>query len=638
MVMFPPSSSSSPSQIVLHDLWKALQDEDIRGDLQLVGRDGIRVPANRFVLGARSEMFKRMLYGDFREALQTEIHLEQYEGLILQAVVEFCHSNEISQFTVLYLSQQTELAGRRLVQLYKAADYLQIGGLTELVEGLVHNRTTRFPPLACAIYDEADLDTPLSKDALLMIRCRPYVTLPPSGSSFGGILCLEGAKLQTLYVDQNLKAGELFLFEMLQSWSTLKRQQQEEEEKGKSDNNTDKKEEDGDDEITSIVQECASHLHLEDIEPQDLLSIVQPSGFCSTEAITKAITCQALRASAHHIWSLSSRGRPNNVERILVEGAGSLDANGIYYYIEGLANGDLYTKREIACGQQYVYTLSISEQQQEEGNNDTNATTECRIFCSKLLTHNGCQIIATNKYLRQNNNRLFQPLLQIIDIITDDDSDYTLLQLSDGDHCLHGKIRKSERSHNLKTNTLIKVLRFAKYTPDNSNNSNNDDNQVAIRLKKISVVSLDPGHKFGNPVYYFDVFDAIEFVDDQDAVVMADTNSPIEVEVSQEIHSELSQQGSVNNNEGNSGKNDNGGTLLEMYSCRFTSDQKPIHSKIPSTGWKMDRHGCEPVPRARWIPAKPAEGKITTSLDTTSPSLRNNSTNNNTSARGRRGV
>jgi hypothetical protein len=84
---------------------------------------------------------------------------------------------------------------------------------------------------------------------------------------------------------------------------------------------------------------------LKNIEPQDLLSVVMKLGFCSEKRITNAITKQALRASQNWVWLLSSGGWPNT-ERILVEGAGSKNAIGIYYRIDGLANGELYSKRE----------------------------------------------------------------------------------------------------------------------------------------------------------------------------------------------------------------------------------------------------------------------------------------------------
>jgi hypothetical protein len=363
---------------LVQDLLRALQDEEMT-DIVLVGLDGAEIPANRFVLSARSNVLKRMLYGSFRESTSRCIPFE-YDGVILEAIVEFCCRNEIPKFR-LYIHRNAHSA-RRLVQLFKAADYLELTQLAKLVSQMAHNLTSRYPPLACAVYDEADLDTRVSKDSLLMIQCRPYATLPPDTATDGGIDCLSPSKLMTIFVDKDVKASELFLFEMLQKWTELY---------------------DHPDRLR-VAQECTSNLHLEDIEPQDLLSIVKVSGFCSDRSITDAITTQALRASHNHIWTLSSRGRPN-IERILVEGAGSPNANGMYYHIHGLASGDLYSKREVACGQQHVYTLSISVVE--------SGMTECRIFCSQLLTHKSIRTLAKNRPTRDPS---FQPLLQIIRI------------------------------------------------------------------------------------------------------------------------------------------------------------------------------------------------------------------------------
>jgi hypothetical protein len=164
------------------------------------------------------------------------------------------------------------------------------------------------------------------------------------------------------------------------------------------------------------VELCASYLVLENIEPHDLLTIVSPSGFCTPESITKAITQQALRASQTKVWSLSSRGP--DIERILVEGAGSKDANGIYYRVDGLANGELYSKREISCGQQFVYTLSISLKKSLD-------EVECRIFCSKLLTHRAIGRLVHKDRKKENKRTTignlssgedsgFHPILQVI--------------------------------------------------------------------------------------------------------------------------------------------------------------------------------------------------------------------------------
>jgi hypothetical protein len=80
--------------------------------------------------------------------------------------------------------------------------------------------------------------------------------------------------------------------------------------------------------------------------------------------------------------------------------------------------------------------------------------------------------------------------------------------------------------------------------------------------------------------------------------IVNENDNPIEIEISQELMERKS---------GIEKDPEQDHTLLEMYSCRFSEHEKPIHSKIPSTGWKVDSHGCAPVPRARWIPGAPTK-------------------------------
>ncbi len=130
------------------------------------------------------------------------------------------------------------------------------------------------------------------------------------------------------------------------------------------------------------------------------------------------------------------------------------------------------------------------------------------------------------------------------------------------------------------------------------------DECVAIHLKKISVVSLDPGHRFGNPAYYYDVFGQND--DDDSQEVINEMEKPIENQISQEIIE--GKAGAVKALELEK-------TLLEMYSCRFTADKKPIHSKVPSIGWEVDIHGCAPVPRIRWIPGPQRQSAPTVEIE-----------------------
>lgn len=148
---------------------------------------------------------------------------------------------------------------------------------------------------------------------------------------------------------------------------------------------------------------------------------------------------------------------------------------------------------------------------------------------------------------------------------------------------MNGRIRTSVIHENAITkNSLIKLLTFSKYE---------SEDVTAIHVKTISVISQDPGHKFGNPVYYFDFFSPQDD-DDSHGVVDGDDDA-IENEISREL---MERKSSIEK------EPEKDYTLQELYSCRFAAHEKPIHSKIPSNGWKKDAHGLEPVPRTQWIP------------------------------------
>jgi len=129
---------------------------------------------------------------------------------------------------------------------------------------------------------------------------------------------------------------------------------------------------------------------------------------------------------------------------------------------------------------------------------------------------------------------------------------------------------------------LIKVLKFGKFEVEEV---------IAVHLKTISVISQDPGYKFGNPVFYHDVLGRRDDEDSQ-GVVEADTEN-IESAISQHlVGGSFCVEGPPGNDQ----------ALQEIYSCSFAANEKPIHSKIPSVCWKVDAHGLEPVPRTTWIP------------------------------------
>lgn len=72
----------------LQDEIKHARQEDKLHDVTLIGSDGNRVPAVRFLLATRSEVFKKMLYGEFKEGAPSEVPMS-YEEEALRVIVDF---------------------------------------------------------------------------------------------------------------------------------------------------------------------------------------------------------------------------------------------------------------------------------------------------------------------------------------------------------------------------------------------------------------------------------------------------------------------------------------------------------------------------------------------------------------------
>ena len=110
------TSSFNNSNTLLHDINSLLNDDDI-SDITLIpevirGDDDItEVPAVKAILAARSPVFRRMLYGKFRETTNNttnnsndddnenvKVKLD-YSGKVLQLLVEFCFTDKLDSLS-----------------------------------------------------------------------------------------------------------------------------------------------------------------------------------------------------------------------------------------------------------------------------------------------------------------------------------------------------------------------------------------------------------------------------------------------------------------------------------------------------------------------------------------------------------
>jgi hypothetical protein len=101
------------------------------------------------------------------------------------------------------------------------------------------------------------------------------------------------------------------------------------------------------------------------------------------------------------------------------------------------------------------------------------------------------------------------------------------MQLSDGEHFITAtmapKLCSSTRSGEIAQNNLIKVLDFEKYV---------SDGLVALQWNKLSIISQDLGQRFGNPYFYYDVFDE---KDEDDGQPIISSDMPIETQICHEL-------------------------------------------------------------------------------------------------------
>ena len=65
------------------EAFAAILKEDDFHDVALKGKDGVIVHANRFVLAARSLVFRKMLLGNFTEASSEVVNILDYNGIMI---------------------------------------------------------------------------------------------------------------------------------------------------------------------------------------------------------------------------------------------------------------------------------------------------------------------------------------------------------------------------------------------------------------------------------------------------------------------------------------------------------------------------------------------------------------------------
>ena len=269
------SSGSTTSDVspctrdILTDIHSLLNDEELT-DIHLMpeSSDGgdetiTAVPAIKALLAARSPVFRRCLYGEWRETQSNhnndndddvlQVKLD-YSGRVLQLLVEFCFTDKLTSLTdsnAKSNSSTLEEKVRLLTQLNGAAHYFDIPKLEHDIQKHLNAMMSQHPSLACAILDEAS-KVPSGEELGLLAMERIH-DLPKAAlllwdhnhqqshcnnsniastinnaannaytgcgwGERGGVIALNASLLEQVIFDEQSSASELTKFLCLQKW------------------------------------------------------------------------------------------------------------------------------------------------------------------------------------------------------------------------------------------------------------------------------------------------------------------------------------------------------------------------------------------------------------------------------------
>ena len=199
-------SSHGDNQIV--DALICGMDDDRMADITLVGRDGAKVRATKFILACRSPVLQEKLYQD---PTQVEVFIGDYGEDAIRAMKEYCHTGAIKGSVL--MTKNNEEAARGLVELATLAKVYGFEPLYREADALLPQLINYSPWLATACFDSAGSETELMEEFLLQFikgRC-PDLLLETSSLKYmsqqrllvllEGIACSEDEMIK--YLDKS---------------------------------------------------------------------------------------------------------------------------------------------------------------------------------------------------------------------------------------------------------------------------------------------------------------------------------------------------------------------------------------------------------------------------------------------------
>jgi len=148
------SSTNAPATKPNTALVRAMEDpmeNESLCDVTLLGKDGAKVRAVKYMIGCRSPCLQEKLYDSETQA-SGEAFLGEYGAEVLKALKEFCHRGEISETT---FGERVDETARAMVELADLALIYEFGPLLEFAENQLMEMLQGSAQLVFAVYDSS---------------------------------------------------------------------------------------------------------------------------------------------------------------------------------------------------------------------------------------------------------------------------------------------------------------------------------------------------------------------------------------------------------------------------------------------------------------------------------------------------
>jgi hypothetical protein len=313
-----------------------LADEELSDVTLKSSLDGEQVLAHRAMLGARSRVFRHMLYGNFAESSQPVVEI-QYSGETIKAIIDYIYRNKIPN---LNFGREDDVCRtfdsvNTLISTIDAAAFFELPAFREKCENLAISEMKKNLSLAVSFLAASGRYASLPATDTMEFAVNRISSSPDLLLEHEDIISLLSySQVESLLQARNLRTDEFSLFLVLQVWARGINEESTTDGDIDVDNSLNGEKSSSDDEVETCGRKrkkdavnLCKHINLALIEPSTLLSTVSTSGFVSQEQLFETFKDQALRAEKRTqlqfsiprcptVWKLSD-------DKVFCNGSGS---------------------------------------------------------------------------------------------------------------------------------------------------------------------------------------------------------------------------------------------------------------------------------------------------------------------------